>query len=226
MAQNDDRTEKPTPKRRKKAREEGRVAKSAEIGSASVLVATMAALAFTAPSLLSQCEAVMRDGLSRSGTPGSASSGLAMWGMMAFAKAAAPVVLAAAAAGVAASVFQVGLRFTPKALRPSFKKLNPAEGLKRMFGPNQAVELVKSIAKVAIVGAVAGTAVWSRLPTLGGLVGLPPGELLVTLAHLLLSIALRAVGAFAVVAAADYAWQRRKHEKSLKMSKQDVKQEF
>jgi flagellar biosynthetic protein FlhB len=145
---------------------------------------------------------------------------------MAFAKAAAPVVFAAAGAGVLSSVAQVGLRFTPKAIKPSFKKLNPAQGLKRMFGPQQGVELLKAVVKLVIVGGVAGSAVWSRLPTLGSMVGMPPGALLVELAHLVLSIALRAVGAFALVAAADYAWQRRKHEKSLKMSKQDVKQEM
>jgi flagellar biosynthesis protein FlhB len=230
MAQQDDRTEKPTPKRRKKARSEGRVARSVEISSASVLVATLAALALTAPTLLRECEALMREGLLRSGSPDAVGSGalgnVSMWGLMAFAKAAAPVVFAAAGAGVLSSVAQVGLRFTPKAIKPSFKKLNPAQGLKRMFGPQQGVELLKAVVKLVIVGGVAGSAVWSRLPTLGSMVGMPPGALLVELAHLVLSIALRAVGAFALVAAADYAWQRRKHEKSLKMSKQDVKQEM
>src|SRR5262249_9132221 len=108
----------------------------------------------------------------------------------------------------------------------SFAKLNVAKGLKRMVSPKQTFELGKAMAKIAIIGTVAGLAVWSKLPSMGQLVGLPPGALLVQLAHLVLSIGLRTVGAFVLVAAADFAWQRYQHEKSLKMTKQEVKQEF
>jgi flagellar biosynthetic protein FlhB len=224
-----DKTEKPTPKRRQKAREEGQVARSADVNSTAVLLATLAVLAITAPSLLAKCEAIMAGGLARSGDPALTSSSgtrsLLGWAMSSFASAAAPVLLAAAAAGILASVAQVGLRFSAKSLKPSFHKVNLAKGLKRMFAPSQAVELAKSLAKMAAVGVVAATAIWSRLGTMGTLVGMPPGELLVELSKLVLSIAIRVGAAMAVIAVLDYAWQRHKHEKTLKMTKEEVRKE-
>jgi flagellar biosynthetic protein FlhB len=224
------RTEKPTRKRRQKARRDGRVARSIEVNSTAVLLATVASLALTASRLLSRSEEVVSGGLARSGSPALASTAgvheLAFWGLRSFAWAVAPTMLAAVAAGVLASVLQVGARFTPRALQPSFAKLNPAAGLRRMFAPSSLVELVKSLLKTAVVGAVAFQAVWRRLPTMGSLVGLPPGALLVETAHTLLSVALRVGAALALIAALDYAWQRYKHERSLHMTKDEVRKEL
>jgi flagellar biosynthetic protein FlhB len=224
-----DKTEKPTPKRRQKAREQGQVARSADLNSTAVLLATIAALAVTGPHLLSTCEQILSAGLSRSSNPALASKSgmgsLLSWGMTSFAGAAAPVLIAAAAAGILASVAQVGLRFSGKALKPSFHNLHVAKGLKRLVEPSQLVELGKSLAKVSVVGGVAAMAVWSRLPTMGALVGMPPGALLVELAKVVLSIAIRVGGAMAVIAVLDYLWQKRRHEKSLKMSKEEVRRE-
>jgi flagellar biosynthesis protein FlhB len=229
VAEGGDKTEKPTPKRRQKAREEGQVARSVDVNSTAVLLATLAVLAITGPSLLAKCEAIMAAGLARSGDPSLTSSGgtrsLLGWAMSSFASAAAPVLLAAAAAGILASVAQVGLRFSAKSLKPSFHKVNLAKGLKRMFAPSQVVELLKSLAKMTAVGVVAATAIWSRIGTMGTLVGMPPGELLVELSKLVLSIAIRVGAAMAVIAVLDYAWQRHKHEKTLKMTKQEVRKE-
>jgi flagellar biosynthetic protein FlhB len=119
----------------------------------------------------------------------------------------------------------VGLKFSGKAVRPSFNRLNVAAGLKQLVSKQRGVELAKSLAKLAIVGGVAGMTLWSRLPKLGLLVGMPPGELLVQLSHLVLSIAFRVVGALVLVAAADYVWQKRHFEKQLRMTKQEVKEE-
>jgi flagellar biosynthetic protein FlhB len=231
MAKGDggEKTEKPTAKRKDKARKEGQVARSQEVNSAAVLLATLAVLAITAPRMLAACEKIVAGGLSRSGDPSIVSSGgvtgLLKWGMSSFAGAAAPVVLAAMAAGIVASVAQVGFRVTGKQLKPSFEKLNVAKGLKRMASPSQLVELLKSLAKLSAVGIVAAQAVWSRLPTLGRMVGMPPGRLLVELSHLVFSIAIRVVFAMAVIAALDYIWQRYRHQKSLKMSKEELKKE-
>src|SRR5581483_8590194 len=134
--QGGDKTEKPTAKQRDKARKEGRVARSQEVNSAAVLLATLAALAVTGPRLLSACEQIMAGGLSRAGDPALAGTSgvheLTQWGMRSFATAAGPVVLAAMAAGILASVAQVGLRVSGKAFKPSFEKINLAKGLKRL----------------------------------------------------------------------------------------------
>jgi flagellar biosynthetic protein FlhB len=126
---------------------------------------------------------------------------------------------------VLASVAQVGFHLNGKALKPSLSKLNPFKGLKRLFAPSQAFELGKTLVKTAIIGGVAFWSVWSELPTMGTLVGMSPSRLMTELAHTILVLVLRVAAALVIVAAADYAWQRRKHEKSLKMTRDEVRRE-
>lgn len=225
-----EKTEKPTGKRRNKARSEGQVAKSHEVNQTAVLLATLATLALTAPKLLGRTESIMHDGLVRTASPGLVERGAGLhqltgWALKAVLGASLPIFLAAAGAGILASVAQVGLKFSGKAIKPTFKNLNVARGLKQLVSPQKGVELIKSLAKLAIVGVVAGLALWSRLPRLGLLVGMPPGALLVNLSQLIFSIAIRVVAALIVVAAADYAYAKHKFEKGLKMTKEEVKQE-
>lgn len=225
-----EKTEKATPKRRQKARNEGRVARSTEVNQTAVLLATFVVLSFEAPRMLAACEQIMHDGLARTGDPkllegGVGLGGLSSWGMSSAVHAVYPVALAAAAAGVIAGVAQAGFHFRTKALKPSFSKLNVARGLKQMVSKQKGVELAKSLAKLAVVGLVAGLTLWSRLPKLGLLVGMPPGQLIVTLAHLIFSIAIRVVAVLVLIAAFDLVWQRRQFENNLKMTKQEVKNE-
>jgi flagellar biosynthesis protein FlhB len=225
-----ERTEKATPKRRNKGRHEGQVAKSHELNSTAVLIATLAALAIDAPRLLNASEQIIRVGLARAATPGVAVSAtglgsLTMTSMREFGIAVAPVLIAAAAAGLITNVAQVGLHFSSKALKPSFRKLNIITGLKRMFGVNQLVELGKTLSKILIVGTVAGTAFWSRMSTFGSMVGLSPAGIMVGISKLVLSIGIRVGAALFVIAALDYIWQKHKLEKSLKMTKDEVKRE-
>ena len=220
----ENRTEDPTPKRRSKARDEGQVARSAEVNSAAVLLATVAVLMITGGRMLTKLEAVMSGGLTRAFDPSSGATS-ATWALRSIADAIAPVLLVALLAGVAANVAQVRLRFSTKLLKPSFSKLNPAKGLKKMVSPNSFVELLKSLAKTGIIGGIAYMTVGSRLTQLGLLVGAPPGAVVAQIGSLVSSVALRVAAAMTVLAALDYAWQRRKHEKSLKMTKDEVKQE-
>jgi flagellar biosynthetic protein FlhB len=127
--------------------------------------------------------------------------------------------------GVLANVAQVRFKVTTHVIKPQIKKLNPLQGFKKMFGPQGLFEAAKATAKTSVIGIVVFLAIWPKLPDLAVLVGLPPAALLTELAQSILAIGFRAAGAFAVIAAVDYIWQRRQHEKSLKMSKDEVKQE-
>jgi flagellar biosynthesis protein FlhB len=225
------RTEKPTGKRLSKARKDGQVAKSIEVNHTAVLIAAIVVLSLEAPRMVRQMLGIVHDGLSRSGRPQQLVEGgvglhaLYMWGFHSLATVLAPVLLAVAATGVAASVAQVGFRFSSKALQPSFARLNPASGLKRLVGPRALVELGKSLAKLAIIGGVAAAAVWTRVGSLAGLVGLPPGLLLGTMGSMVMSIAIRVAAAMALIAAIDYGYQRRSFMRSLRMTKDEVKRE-
>jgi len=222
-------TEKPTGKRREKARKDGQVVRSVEVNSVVVLLATFGALAITGPTMLERGKAIMASGLSQTANPSLATASgqkaVTNWALSSFTGMVAPVMIAAAVAGVLASVAQVGLHLNGKALKPSMSKLSLLKGLKRMFAPAQAFELAKTLVKTAIIGGVAFSAVWSQLPTMGTLVGMSPMQLTTLLAHTILSIVLRVGAVLFVVAAIDFAFQRHKHEKSLKMTKEEVRRE-
>lgn len=225
----ENRTEKPTPKKRQEARSEGQVAKSADLNAAVILLASIGALAVIGPSILHRLEEVVVTGLARSGSPEQAGApalrGLAGWMGMAFLQTVAPIALTVAVAAFVANVAQVRLRLTPKAAKPSFRALNPLKGLKKVFGPNGLFEGMKATVKTAIIGAFAFMAIGPSLPELAALVGLPPSALLPQLGATVLGIALRVGAAFFVVALVDYLWQRWRHEKSLRMSRDEIRRE-
>jgi flagellar biosynthetic protein FlhB len=222
-------TEKATPKRRGEARNKGQVAKSADLSSTSGLLAACAALIVGGPRMLTQLEAMVTRGLAQSGntklaTPEGLTS-LSIWGMKAFASAIAPIVLAALITGLLVNFAQVKLKITPAALQPNFKRLNPGAGLKRLFGTSGLVETLKALAKLVTVGGMAFLTLWPKLPKLGSLVGAPPASLMSELGSQVTTIVIRVGGILMLLAVLDWFWQRHKLEKSLKMSKAEVKQE-
>jgi flagellar biosynthetic protein FlhB len=122
-------------------------------------------------------------------------------------------------------VIQVGGKPHVQALKPDPKRLNPLSGFKNIYGPNALFESVKNVFKVAAVGAVTALGVLPKLDQFSALVGMPPEELMSTIAHMVLSIAQRAGAAYLVIGVVDYAYQRYRMEKSMKMDKQEVKEE-
>jgi flagellar biosynthesis protein FlhB len=127
---------------------------------------------------------------------------------------------------VLVSVAQVGLQPSPQALKPEFKKLNPLQGAKQIFGTHALFEGTKSIVKVAAVGAIVLLALLPKLEEMASLVGMPPAVLLPKIGHEVLGVCQRAAFAYLVIAIADVAYQRYRHNKGLKMDKQEVKDEF
>ena len=129
------------------------------------------------------------------------------------------------AGGVLANVAQVGLRPTPHLIKPNFKKLNPMQGAKQIFGKRIGFELGKVLAKVAIVGGAAAMSLVPLITNLGASMGTTPmalGSLLTSGAR---SIIERIVIVYLLIAVIDLIHQRHTHAKGLKMSKQEVKDE-
>jgi flagellar biosynthetic protein FlhB len=224
-----DKTEKATPKRREEARKKGQVAKSADLNGALVLLAALFALSATAPHLV---EVLMRDMSDAFGLISSPEvvdhRGLgpliSQQGRSA-ALAALPVIGVCLMTAILVNVAQVGGRPRLQALKPDPKRLNPLQGAKNIFGPNAMFEGAKNVVKVAVVGAVTALAVLPKLDEFAALVGLPPAELMPTLAHTVIGIAQRAAMAYLLIGLIDYVYQRRRHDKSLRMDKQEVKEE-
>ena len=224
-----DKTEKATPKKRSEARKKGQVAKSHDLNGAVVMFAALFALSATAPHLVAVLQSSLRDAFALIATPdvvnGSGLGPLVSAQAKAASLAAAPVIFTCVAAAVLINVIQVGGKPHVQALKPDPKRLNPISGFKNIYGPNALFEGVKNIFKVGAVGAVTALGVLPKLDQFAALVGMPPAELMPTLAHMVLGIAQRAGIAYLLIGIVDYAYQRYRTEKSMKMDKQEVKEE-
>jgi flagellar biosynthetic protein FlhB len=224
-----DKTEKATPKRREEARKKGQVAKSQDLNGAVVLLASLFALSIWGPHIWQEMGASMRGTLSMISQPDAVTPGgigrLFMEGGRTAVLAVAPVAIVCLVAGVVSNVGQVKLKPSLHGLKPDFKRIDPLKGAKNLFGPNLLFEGVKNLTKVAIVGAITAFAVIPKLGDLAALVGMAPADLVSELAQTVLGIAQRAAIAYILIGLADFAYQRWRHEKSLRMDKQEVKEE-
>jgi flagellar biosynthetic protein FlhB len=182
------------------------------------------------PGMVRKLEEVLEQGIARGGTPDAASAAgigdLMMWGLKSVAIAGGPLILAIAAIAVVTNVAQVGLKLTPLAMKPSLSKINPLQGMKRMVSKNAAVEAVKATVKAFVIIGAAYLALKPRIGELAALTGASPRELFAVLVLMVRDLALRVGGAMILIAAADWAWQRYSHKKQLRMTKEEVKQEY
>ncbi len=224
-----EKTEKATPKRRSEAREKGQVARSTDLNGAAVLLAGLSAVALTGGRMVAGLESYLQRSIAVAASPGDlrpADVGHLLIGAgEALLTAVAPIALACLAVGVIANVAQVGLRPSAKALAPDLKRIDPFGNAKSMYGARAGFETGKTLWKLAAVGGVVALALIPRMGDLAAATGAPPGVLGSMLASNAMAVAWRAAAAYALIAAVDYAWQRRRHERSLKMDKQEVKEE-
>jgi flagellar biosynthesis protein FlhB len=224
-----EKTEKATPKKRREARQRGQVARSTDLQGAIVLLAGIVAMGAAGPKLVARMADVMRGAIAQMSSPEIVSRhgiGVLMSSAgEAALLAVAPIAAACALAGVAASAGMVGFKPSGKALKPDPKRMNPVSGAKNIFGPNAIVETAKSISKVGVVAAIVAIALLPKLPEFGGMVGISPVEFGSILADDLGALIKRAAFAYLFIGIADFAWQRRRTEKSMKMDKQEVKDE-
>jgi flagellar biosynthetic protein FlhB len=224
-----DKTEKATPKRRADARKEGQVARSMDMNGAIVLLASLMVLSAMAPSMMQSLKDMMTNTLLTIRTPGVVTKEglgpLVTDNVMVMVKVIAPIAGVCMAAGLIVNVAQVRWNPSAKPIKPNFKKINPLTGAKNVFGVQMVFESGKTIAKVGAVGGIAALALFPKFDELASLVGMPPQQLLPHIAELILGIAQRAGAAYLVIALIDYAWQKYRHEKQLKMSKQEIREE-
>ncbi len=228
---NDDKTEKATPKRRSEARKRGQVAKSEDLGGAGVLLAGFIAVIMMSSTIVNSVGSEMELAFTRIAHPSGLTSAASLNGLMhgviaLMLSTVAPIAGVCLGTGVLLNVAQSGVRPSLQVLQPSFSRLNPAKGFKSVFGPQAVFNLGKSLAKVAVVGAVVTLALIPDLTHLGASVGTPPAVLGHLISTNVTGVAERAAIAYLLIGAIDYFWQKRRYEKSLKMSKQEVKEEF
>ncbi|HEU5474230.1 MAG TPA: EscU/YscU/HrcU family type III secretion system export apparatus switch protein [Actinophytocola sp.] len=221
-----DKTEKPTPKKLKEARREGRTARTPELGAwAAILTASflipgvLKALMDTGADLLRR----IADFIARP-DPGAAVAILAD-GLRGGALAVAPLLGAMVLAIIASAGVQGGLRPAPKLLKPQVKRLNPLSGFKRIVGPKAWWEGAKTLLKTLVLGAVLYFVVKGLIPAVTGSGSLPLAALIDITASQALNLIRTAAAVGLVLALVDYIVVRRRTNKELKMTKQEVRDE-
>jgi len=215
-----DKTEKPTPKRKREARRKGQIARSPEVGAwASTLAASYllpVAGGLAATRLVGMWNEV---GGAIAQPTTDAMFRIAQQGMVAVGVAVLPLALGLMVVGVACGGAQTGMAVSPSLVKPKFERISPAKGLKKLLSPMSVQEAVKSLAKLAVVSWVGYHAVASAVRRL---VGLPTDAVLHEVGPMALGLVRSVAWAGLVLAVADYALQRRRVMKGMRMSRQDI----
>ncbi|MGC9327591.1 MAG: flagellar biosynthesis protein FlhB [Candidatus Hinthialibacter sp.] len=224
-----EKTESATPRKREKAREEGQVPKSQEVNTAFLMIAGVAAFYLFSDDywygLADACQYYLRYCAEVSITEASIYTVLLEAALRTL-LIAAPFFVFFFIMGVVANLFQVGFLFSAKPLTPKFEKLNPISGMKRLFSARGAMELLKSIGKIFLITPVMIYIVYKDIPEILGLTGMGVLDALIFIGYEALELSLWAILILVILAIVDYIYQRVQHERDLRMTKQEVKQEL
>lgn len=224
-----EKTEKATPKKRQETRKKGQTAKSQDVNTAVSLLLIFSFLLFYFPLMGGKILDVFRHSLTNfigikineSNTP------LIMMDVLKeVALFILPILLIALIAGVVANLMQVGFLFTTEPLQPKLEKIDPIKGLKRIFSVRALVELLKSLMKIGFVGMVSFSVLWMNFDQVLILSHKTVSEIIVIIGKLSLQIGIAASIALLFLSLLDYLYQRYDYEKNIRMSKQDMKDEF
>jgi flagellar biosynthesis protein FlhB len=229
MASQENRTERPTPRRLQKAREKGQVARSKEVPAAAVLLGGLLFLSYFGSSMLRGLQGQLSDFL-RIRPPQDMS--VAYVSTIAFEVSARvvqllmPMMLLVCIVGIAGNVMQSGFILSWHQLAFRFEKLNPTNGWSRIFSKNGAMELVKSLALVLVISYISYQVIVQHMSLYPRLVLMNASQLLYWTGSICYQVCLRVCIFLVLIAVADYAFQRYRFLEQLKMTKQEVKDDF
>jgi flagellar biosynthetic protein FlhB len=230
MAEDSDleRTEPASGRKLQKARDDGHVPRSREFSTLAVLLAAGASFALLGMILFDGMRRMMRTGMSfgRQDATSPEMMGVnllnagidALWIIL-------PVGGIILVAAVGANLAISGWVFSPKAMEAKFDKLNPINGLGRMFSGQALVELLKALLKGVLIAGTAGWMIWMQRDAMLGLVTEPIDAALPHFGHIILMTFFAAVAAFALIALMDVPYQLWEYHRKLRMTKEEVRQE-
>ena len=223
-----EKTEEPTPKKREDARKKGTVAKSQELNMAFVLLIGFLIVRILWEYIygnIAEYTVYLYSHLSQSMSTEGISE-LFIGIMILLAKTVLPIMFAILIVGFAINVFQVGLMLSAERLEPKLDNLNPINGFGRIFSKRSLVELIKSIFKIVVIGFFLYLYLKDQIPLLPQFIFFDLAHSLATAADIIFTMAFQVVAVIMVMAAADYAYQCWQTTQDLKMSKQEVKDEY
>ncbi len=224
-----EKTEKATPKKKQESRRKGQVAKSSELPSSLIFLFIFISFyilgSYFGDRLLIIFHKILYQYISWEVTESNLrliSLELltdVMWII-------APIFIVTIIAATLGNIIQVGFLFTGEPLKFNLEHLDPIKGFKRIFSKRAIVELLKSLFKISIVSYVSFSVVLDKKDVLFQFSHMQLGEILVTIGKLIFEIGIKVAFLLIILSALDYWYQRYEYEKNLRMSKQDIKDEY
>ena len=230
-----EKTEEPTSKKLSDARKEGQVAKSKEVTSAFELLAFFILLSFWIEYMGTFFVGNMYDVYSRipeyiklydGFIPENTINTVFVSAMLRILVTMAPFLAVGFLVAFATNLIQVKWSPTTKPLQPKFNKLNPVNGFKRFFSINSLVELVKSILKIGLIAYVVYSYLKDNMPPLFLFYDMSLNQGILQIGQLVVNLGMRISLFYMIIALADYIYQKVKFKKDMKMTKQEVKDEY
>lgn len=226
---NQEKTEEATPKRKEEARKKGQVAKSSEINSAFVILSAFFTLKLVGPYIYEELTGLFQFVYSQFSTTDFTINYIYMLFIslsIIFAKAALPVMVSILVISLLINFLQVGFNFTLEPLMPQFNRINPISGFGRLFSKRSLVELLKSILKIVIVGYFIYRFISKEVMDVPRLISADPADSLHTVATMTFDLTFQIGAVMLILAGLDYFYQWWEHNQSIKMSKEEIKQEY
>ena len=230
-----EKTEEATPKKLEDARKEGQVAKSKELALGFTLLAMFILLKIWVGTLGNQFLNVFQTTYNM--IPALArrmSYGDTVWYFLTVLRNViiklvlylAQFLLVAVGVGLTTEIIQVKWKPTAKPLKPKFSKFNPINGFKRIFSLQSLVELLKSILKVVIIGYIAYSTLHDKWSTILILLDIPVIQAIGVMGNIVINLGIKIAAFYLIIAFGDFAFQKWKFKEDMKMTKQEVKDEY
>jgi flagellar biosynthetic protein FlhB len=224
-----EKTEKATPKKRNESRKKGQVAKSSDLPGAFILLFVSASFlmlgSYYKTKIIGLFGGIFQDWLLLELTTENVTELFMnlLWQSLLFLL---PIFAIAMLVGIIGNVAQFGFLLTGDPLKLKLSKLNPIEGFKRIFSMRSLVEFLKSILKVTIIGILVYMAISREWNNLLALSSLSIQSVFSFTAGITIKLGIQIGSVLVILALLDYMYQKYEHEKSIKMSKQDIKDEY
>ena len=227
----EEKTEQPTEKKIRDARKKGQVAQSKDVPQALALILVFLTIQLTSgyfTNHMFELYAMISEWIPRASELYNAVNLTQMlaYVLLKIILIVAPILIAALITGVLGSYFQIGFLFSPEAIKPKLNKLSPISGFKRLFSLKSIVEMLKAVAKGTILMYIAYSYIDKEMMSIVKSIELSIPDFIVLMWSVIINITLRCAAFLLFVSVLDLIYKRWEHNKSLKMSKKEIKDEY
>ncbi len=224
-----EKTEKPTPRRRREARKKGQVAKSQELNNVVIILAATLFFLFLGTVFFKGLFQIMKavfSGLYTIDVSANSFFSYFSKGVGVIFKLMMPMIVILMVAGILVGVSQTGLMFSFESISPKFDRINPIKGAQKLFSKRGVMEVAKALFKVGGISYIIFSSIRLNVSIFSNYTYMDIGEIVSSFVKILFGTMFKIIGFLFIIAILDYAFQKYEFEKSIMMTKQEVKDEY